>query len=102
MLLWGIGDGASGLTVMDPDAIIKPEKLKKIKLFHFLKMVLQPCEHTQLDFMAEQCSQTDPHPLYLQPNIASFYTWIPAVGFATGVPGENPSFCAYAEKKHCL
>ncbi|XP_074525816.1 A disintegrin and metalloproteinase with thrombospondin motifs 13 [Halichoeres trimaculatus] len=44
----------------------------------------QPCERNQLDFMAEQCSQTDSHPLYLQPNIASFYTWIPAVGFATG------------------
>ncbi|XP_076586425.1 A disintegrin and metalloproteinase with thrombospondin motifs 13 [Chaetodon auriga] len=44
----------------------------------------QPCERTQLDFMAEQCSQTDLHPLYLQPNTASFYTWIPAVGFAQG------------------
>ncbi|XP_060893643.1 A disintegrin and metalloproteinase with thrombospondin motifs 13 [Labrus mixtus] len=44
----------------------------------------QPCERSQLDFMAEQCSQTDPHPLYLQPNTASFYTWIPAVGFAKG------------------
>ncbi|CAJ1068047.1 A disintegrin and metalloproteinase with thrombospondin motifs 13 isoform X3 [Xyrichtys novacula] len=44
----------------------------------------QPCERTQLDFMAEQCSQTDSHPLYLQPHIASFYTWIPAVGFAKG------------------
>uniref|UniRef100_UPI003AAB22C6 A disintegrin and metalloproteinase with thrombospondin motifs 13 n=1 Tax=Centroberyx gerrardi TaxID=166262 RepID=UPI003AAB22C6 len=44
----------------------------------------QPCERTQLDFMAEQCSQTDSHPLYLLPNTASFYTWIPAVGFTTG------------------
>ncbi|XP_029016059.1 A disintegrin and metalloproteinase with thrombospondin motifs 13 isoform X5 [Betta splendens] len=44
----------------------------------------QPCERTQLDFMAEQCSRTDPHPLYLQPHTASFYTWIPAVGFAQG------------------
>ncbi|KAM9857744.1 A disintegrin and metalloproteinase with thrombospondin motifs 13 [Aulostomus maculatus] len=44
----------------------------------------QPCQHTQLDFMAEQCSQTDLQPLYLQPNTASFYTWIPAVGFAHG------------------
>ncbi|XP_034547279.1 A disintegrin and metalloproteinase with thrombospondin motifs 13 isoform X1 [Notolabrus celidotus] len=44
----------------------------------------QPCERTQLDFMAEQCSHTDYHPLYLQPNTASFYTWIPAVGFAKG------------------
>ncbi|XP_059193400.1 A disintegrin and metalloproteinase with thrombospondin motifs 13 [Centropristis striata] len=44
----------------------------------------QPCEGTQLDFMAEQCSQTDLHPLYLLPNTASFYTWIPAIGFARG------------------
>ncbi|XP_037634136.1 A disintegrin and metalloproteinase with thrombospondin motifs 13 [Sebastes umbrosus] len=44
----------------------------------------QLCERTQLDFMAEQCSQTDFHPLYLLPNTASFYTWIPAVGFAQG------------------
>ncbi|XP_068558937.1 A disintegrin and metalloproteinase with thrombospondin motifs 13 isoform X2 [Cebidichthys violaceus] len=44
----------------------------------------QPCELTQLDFMAEQCSQTDLHPLYLLPNTATFYTWIPAVGFAQG------------------
>uniref|UniRef100_A0A8D3ED33 Uncharacterized protein n=1 Tax=Scophthalmus maximus TaxID=52904 RepID=A0A8D3ED33_SCOMX len=44
----------------------------------------QPCERTQLDFMAEQCSQTDLQPLYLLPDTASFYTWIPAVGFAEG------------------
>ncbi|XP_067376870.1 A disintegrin and metalloproteinase with thrombospondin motifs 13 [Channa argus] len=44
----------------------------------------QPCERTQLDFMAEQCSQTDLHPLYLEPHKASFYTWIPAVGFTQG------------------
>uniref|UniRef100_A0A3Q4AEC3 Peptidase M12B domain-containing protein n=1 Tax=Mola mola TaxID=94237 RepID=A0A3Q4AEC3_MOLML len=44
----------------------------------------QPCDGTQLDFMAEQCSQTDLHPLHLQPNTASFYTWIPAVGFTQG------------------
>ncbi|XP_040011211.1 A disintegrin and metalloproteinase with thrombospondin motifs 13 [Xiphias gladius] len=44
----------------------------------------QPCERTQLDFMEEQCSQTDLHPLFLLPNTASFYTWIPAVGFAQG------------------
>ncbi|XP_075960748.1 A disintegrin and metalloproteinase with thrombospondin motifs 13 [Anarhichas minor] len=44
----------------------------------------QPCKHTQLDFMAEQCSQTDLNPLYLLPNTATFYTWIPAVGFAQG------------------
>lgn len=44
----------------------------------------KPCERTQLDFMAEQCSQTDLHPLYLQPNTASFYTWTPAIDFAKG------------------
>uniref|UniRef100_A0A668UA49 Peptidase M12B domain-containing protein n=1 Tax=Oreochromis aureus TaxID=47969 RepID=A0A668UA49_OREAU len=44
----------------------------------------QPCERTQLNFMAEQCSQTDNHPLYLPPNSASFYTWIPALGFTQG------------------
>uniref|UniRef100_A0A3Q3LFJ9 Uncharacterized protein n=1 Tax=Mastacembelus armatus TaxID=205130 RepID=A0A3Q3LFJ9_9TELE len=44
----------------------------------------QPCVNTQLDYMAEQCSQTDHQPLYLQPHKASFYTWIPAVGFAKG------------------
>ncbi|XP_020791165.2 A disintegrin and metalloproteinase with thrombospondin motifs 13 isoform X2 [Boleophthalmus pectinirostris] len=43
-----------------------------------------PCEHTQLDFMAEQCSLTDHHPLYLYQNIASFYTWTPAIGVAKG------------------
>ncbi|KAM7416283.1 hypothetical protein PAMA_018380 [Pampus argenteus] len=44
----------------------------------------QPCENTQLDFMSEQCSQTDLHPLYLLPNTASFYTWSPATGFVQG------------------
>ncbi|XP_037338598.2 A disintegrin and metalloproteinase with thrombospondin motifs 13 isoform X2 [Pungitius pungitius] len=44
----------------------------------------QPCENTQLDFVADQCSQTDLHPLYLLPNTASFYTWIPAIGFVQG------------------
>ncbi|KAM3868392.1 A disintegrin and metalloproteinase with thrombospondin motifs 13 [Diretmus argenteus] len=44
----------------------------------------QPCERTQMDFMAEQCSQTDGQPLYLLPNSASFYTWIPAAGSVTG------------------
>uniref|UniRef100_A0A3Q2NP72 ADAM metallopeptidase with thrombospondin type 1 motif, 13 n=1 Tax=Fundulus heteroclitus TaxID=8078 RepID=A0A3Q2NP72_FUNHE len=44
----------------------------------------QPCGRTQLEFMAEQCSQTDLQPLYLLPNTASFYKWIPAVGFVKG------------------
>uniref|UniRef100_A0A8C5E220 ADAM metallopeptidase with thrombospondin type 1 motif, 13 n=1 Tax=Gouania willdenowi TaxID=441366 RepID=A0A8C5E220_GOUWI len=44
----------------------------------------QNCERSQLDFIAEQCSQTNLHPLYLQPNTASFYSWIPAVEFTKG------------------
>ncbi|XP_011613507.2 A disintegrin and metalloproteinase with thrombospondin motifs 13 isoform X1 [Takifugu rubripes] len=45
----------------------------------------QRCENrTQLDFIAEQCSRTDSQALYLLPNAASFYTWIPAVGFTQG------------------
>lgn len=42
--------------------------------------------------MAEQCSQTNLQPLYLLPNTASFYTWIPAVGFARGGPKKNWQF----------
>lgn len=61
--------------------ILTTEEYKKCFLQHLL---LQPCDGTQLDFMAEQCSQTDLHPLHLQPNTASFYTWIPAVGFTQG------------------
>ncbi|XP_061762864.1 A disintegrin and metalloproteinase with thrombospondin motifs 13 isoform X2 [Nerophis ophidion] len=45
---------------------------------------LQPCQRTQLDFMAEQCSKTDLQPVYLHPGQASFYTWVPAVGFSQG------------------
>lgn len=52
--------------------------------------MLKSCDSTQLDFIAEQCSQTDLQPLYLQPNIASFYTWIPAVGFAKGTAPKSP------------
>ncbi|XP_053727071.1 A disintegrin and metalloproteinase with thrombospondin motifs 13 isoform X2 [Synchiropus splendidus] len=44
----------------------------------------QRCDSSQLDFMADQCSQTNHQPLYLQPNTASFYSWIPAVGFTRG------------------
>ncbi|XP_061673289.1 A disintegrin and metalloproteinase with thrombospondin motifs 13 isoform X2 [Syngnathoides biaculeatus] len=44
----------------------------------------RPCGRTQLDFMAEQCSATDPEPLFLRPRQASFYTWMPAVGFSKG------------------
>lgn len=52
--------------------------------FSMSSHVMQPCVRTQLDFMAEQCSQTDMLPLYLLPNTASFYTWIPALGFVKG------------------
>ncbi|XP_068594579.1 A disintegrin and metalloproteinase with thrombospondin motifs 13 [Brachionichthys hirsutus] len=55
----------------------------------------QPCRNSQLDFMAEQCSRTDLDPLYLQPGAASFYTWIPAVGFARG-----DELCRYACLSH--
>lgn len=45
----------------------------------------QRCENkTQVDFIAEQCSKTDSQALYLRPKSASFYTWIPAVGFTQG------------------
>lgn len=54
----------------------------------------------QLDFMAEQCSQTDLHPLYLLPNTASFYTWIPAIGFGQGVP--KTGFFSISERKKTL
>ncbi|XP_066569266.1 A disintegrin and metalloproteinase with thrombospondin motifs 13 [Amia ocellicauda] len=44
----------------------------------------QACESSQLQFMAEQCSQTDPQPLLLTQGPPSSYTWVPAVGFITG------------------
>ncbi|XP_031426780.1 A disintegrin and metalloproteinase with thrombospondin motifs 13 isoform X3 [Clupea harengus] len=44
----------------------------------------QPCVSTQLDFMAQQCSQTDHQPLHLSPGQALHYTWVPAVGHVTG------------------
>uniref|UniRef100_A0A3Q1DEM2 Peptidase M12B domain-containing protein n=1 Tax=Amphiprion ocellaris TaxID=80972 RepID=A0A3Q1DEM2_AMPOC len=52
----------------------------------------QPCECTQLDFMAEQCSKTNLQPLYLQPHTASFYTWIPNA-FSVSKPGDEQ--CRY-------
>ncbi|MBN3299462.1 ATS13 metalloproteinase, partial [Amia calva] len=49
------------------------------------------CEGRDIDaelcnrqFMAEQCSQTDPQPLLLTQGPPSSYTWVPAVGFITG------------------
>ncbi|XP_059266385.1 A disintegrin and metalloproteinase with thrombospondin motifs 13 isoform X2 [Mustela nigripes] len=44
----------------------------------------QACEKTQLEFMAEQCSQTDGKPLYLSPGNASFYRWGPAEQYSQG------------------
>ncbi|XP_010779851.1 A disintegrin and metalloproteinase with thrombospondin motifs 13-like [Notothenia coriiceps] len=60
----------------------------------------QPCEQMQLDFMAEQCSQTDLHPLYLLPNTASFYTWIPAIGFGQGA--EQCRYMCQSKGEHFL
>ncbi|XP_076845174.1 A disintegrin and metalloproteinase with thrombospondin motifs 13 isoform X2 [Brachyhypopomus gauderio] len=44
----------------------------------------QPCETSQLRFMAQQCSDTDQQPLSVPPYSASVYTWIPAIGFVSG------------------
>ncbi|OCT67000.1 A disintegrin and metalloproteinase with thrombospondin motifs 13-like [Xenopus laevis] len=45
---------------------------------------IQACSNTQMDFMNEQCSDTDTKPLYLSPGVPSFYKWTSAVGFADG------------------
>ncbi|XP_034025428.1 A disintegrin and metalloproteinase with thrombospondin motifs 13 [Thalassophryne amazonica] len=60
----------------------------------------EPCERTQLDFMAEQCSQTDLRPLYLHPNTASFYTWIPAIGVLQG--DEHCRYMCQSEGEHFI
>ncbi|XP_062855351.1 A disintegrin and metalloproteinase with thrombospondin motifs 13 [Trichomycterus rosablanca] len=44
----------------------------------------QPCESNQLEFMAQQCSDTDHQPLLLSPDSSRIYSWIPAVGFSSG------------------
>uniref|UniRef100_A0AAR2LPT0 Peptidase M12B domain-containing protein n=1 Tax=Pygocentrus nattereri TaxID=42514 RepID=A0AAR2LPT0_PYGNA len=44
----------------------------------------QPCERTQLEFMAQQCSDTDYQPLSLSPHADTVYSWMPAVGFISG------------------
>ncbi|XP_062398373.1 A disintegrin and metalloproteinase with thrombospondin motifs 13 isoform X2 [Sardina pilchardus] len=44
----------------------------------------QPCISTQLDFMAQQCSKTDPQPLSLSPGHSPRHTWVPAVGHVSG------------------
>ncbi|XP_036117570.1 A disintegrin and metalloproteinase with thrombospondin motifs 13 [Molossus molossus] len=38
----------------------------------------QACERTQLEFMSEQCAETNGKPLHLSPGHASFYRWGPA------------------------
>lgn len=60
-------------------------KTEKQNILYVFCPNVQPCENrTQLDFIAEQCSKTDSQALYLLPNAASFYTWIPAVGLTRG------------------
>ncbi|XP_046321516.1 A disintegrin and metalloproteinase with thrombospondin motifs 13 isoform X6 [Marmota monax] len=44
----------------------------------------QACEKTQLEFMSEQCAQTDGQPLYLSPGIPSFYHWGAAAQYSQG------------------
>ncbi|XP_027470232.1 A disintegrin and metalloproteinase with thrombospondin motifs 13 isoform X2 [Zalophus californianus] len=44
----------------------------------------QACEKTQLEFMSEQCSQTDRKPLHLSPGNASFYHWGSAEQYRQG------------------
>ncbi|XP_029392628.1 A disintegrin and metalloproteinase with thrombospondin motifs 13 [Mus pahari] len=45
---------------------------------------LQACEKTQLEFMSEQCAQTDRQPLQLSQGTASFYHWDAAVQYSQG------------------
>ncbi|XP_035964223.2 A disintegrin and metalloproteinase with thrombospondin motifs 13 isoform X2 [Halichoerus grypus] len=44
----------------------------------------QACEKTQLEFMSEQCSQTDRKPLHLSLGNASFYRWGSAEQYSQG------------------
>ncbi|XP_044245639.3 A disintegrin and metalloproteinase with thrombospondin motifs 13 isoform X3 [Ursus arctos] len=44
----------------------------------------QACEKTQLEFMSEQCSQTDRKPLHLSPGNTSFYRWGSAEQYSQG------------------
>lgn len=44
----------------------------------------QACEKTQLEFMSEQCAQTDGKPLHLSPGNSSFYQWGAAVQYSQG------------------
>ncbi|XP_060055339.1 A disintegrin and metalloproteinase with thrombospondin motifs 13 isoform X2 [Erinaceus europaeus] len=44
----------------------------------------QPCEKTQLEFMDEQCAETDGKPLHLSPGSPSFYRWAAAAQYSQG------------------
>ncbi|XP_047380349.1 A disintegrin and metalloproteinase with thrombospondin motifs 13 isoform X16 [Sciurus carolinensis] len=44
----------------------------------------QACEKTQLQFMSEQCAQTDSRPLHLSPGSPSFYHWGAAAQYSQG------------------
>ncbi|XP_059494306.1 A disintegrin and metalloproteinase with thrombospondin motifs 13 isoform X2 [Stegostoma tigrinum] len=44
----------------------------------------QPCQGTQLDFMATQCSDTNSQPLYQSSGIPVYYKWLPALGYTKG------------------
>ncbi|XP_060697217.1 A disintegrin and metalloproteinase with thrombospondin motifs 13 [Hemiscyllium ocellatum] len=44
----------------------------------------QPCQGTQLDFMATQCSDTNSQPLYHSSSVPVYYRWQPALGYAKG------------------
>ncbi|EGW06892.1 A disintegrin and metalloproteinase with thrombospondin motifs 13 [Cricetulus griseus] len=46
--------------------------------------VEKACEKTQLEFMTEQCAQTDSQPLHLPQGGASFYHWDAAVQYSQG------------------
>ena len=48
---------------------------------------IQACETTQLEFMSEQCAQTDGEPLHLSPGgSTSFYRWGTAEQYSKGGP----------------
>uniref|UniRef100_A0A8C4SAV7 ADAM metallopeptidase with thrombospondin type 1 motif 13 n=1 Tax=Erpetoichthys calabaricus TaxID=27687 RepID=A0A8C4SAV7_ERPCA len=50
--------------------------------FSFSSFPLQPCLTTQVDFMAEQCSQTNTEPLFLTARVPSYHKWTPTLGDA--------------------
>ncbi|XP_043914157.1 A disintegrin and metalloproteinase with thrombospondin motifs 13 [Protopterus annectens] len=60
----------------------------------------QACSVTQLDYMAEQCAATNQQPLFLTPDVPSFYQWTPAIEHAKG-----NALCKYtckAEEKNFM